>query len=209
MTDETSSPNETESFQSKEPSSKFMQPLLFIILGVALVSGILNVIQLVSINKMRQYLTDKGQIIMKLDNLSKSVDGMTALTDENRKFRGEVNGIGNNVNTLTEMVRDLNANSNSPAASTSLANSVFHLHFICNDASSGQTISPCPIKVQVLTVEPTNEFEVQGNDQDTFSLPLRLRLSVTVRVSGYKPYANVFEFTETGSTQDYVIKVEK
>ncbi len=194
----------------REINPEMIRTLLIILLISTLLLLLLNTTQSVFIYRVLHNLSENGSIMLKLDGIEKTADGMNVLLDdESGKLSNDVSAVSTNINTITEMVRDLNANLGTSAVNNDFANTIFHLRFVCSEADSEKLVSSCPIVINVLSTEPVNEFETQGNNQEPISLPLRIRLSIVVEEPGYKPYASVFEFTETGTMQDYLIKLEK
>lgn len=210
MINNTSLPAELERQKTKAiaPTLKSLKTSLLIILIIALVSVVFNILQLLITYSLMQSFSETGVITTQLDNLSKSVEGMTVIVNENT-LTDDVNALSQKIDVLSTLVKEFQTNPISQPTNSGLMNTTLHLRFICSDSASGESISECPIHIKVLAVEPVSDFDVQGNNQEAIFPPLRFRLSISVQVSGYQPYANVFEFVETGIIQDYSIKLKK
>lgn len=210
MINNTVLPAELEHSKSKAGSTtlKSLKILVLILLLIALISVVFNFFQFLFSYRLIQTFSENGTIMTQLDNLSKSVDGMTVIANENT-LTDDVNALSQKIDVLLTLVNENQTNTISQTTNSGLMNTPLHLHFVCSDSASGESISECPIHIKVLAVEPASDFDVQGNNQEAIFPPLRFRLSISVQVSGYQPYASVFEFVETGVVQDYSIKLKK
>lgn len=204
---------ESSLVNKKNPQVKFSnifsaQVAKGILIGAILLLLILNIVQLVFVSKLLKTAQESSQMMVKIDGITQSIDGMLVLVDQSAALGDQVSTVNQKVDTLSGIVRDLSTPSLNPGQD-SLTVTTFHLRFQCNDAVSGDLVNPCPIRIKVIAVEPAREVEIQGNNQAAIMLPMRIRMNIEVQAAGYKPFASVFEFLDTGEMQDYQIKLEK
>lgn len=190
-------------------SNIFSAPILkWIVIGAILLLLVLNIVQLVYVSRLLKTAQESNQMMVKIDGIAQSLNGMLVLVDQSTALGDQVSTVNQKVDTLSGIVRDLPTPSLNPDHA-SLPVTELHLRFQCNDAVSGDLVNPCPIRIKVIALEPAHEVEIQGNNQAAIMLPMRIRMNIEVQAAGYKPFARVFEFLDTGEMQDYQIKLEK
>lgn len=168
----------------------------------------LNIVQLVFVSDLLKAEDESRLLIEEIHGATQSIDGLPVLVDEMASLDSQTTSVDQKVDTIVGMVRDLKSPASDTLQPTLLA-ATFNIHFLCIDAETDDPVAACPIGIKVIAVEPVREFEILGSNQQAISLPVRVRLSIAVQAIGYKPFASVFEFVETGEIQEYQIKLEK
>jgi hypothetical protein len=155
----------------------------------------------------------------RVGNLSEAVNQQTTrvddllitvgnLTDNSIGTTTEIGNVKQDIGTIINLLRDAKITANQPTTTNMELKSPLHVQFSCLDDSSSQPVDPCAINVKVLEINPVDEFVIDAG-QMLKIVPARIRLSISVNVSGYATYSNIFEYTENGEVYPVEIKLIK
>jgi len=157
--------------------------------------------------------------ISKAENLSEGINqqsvriddlimNISNLTDNSIGSTTEIGNVKQDIGTVINMLRDTEITANQPATSNIGLKSPLHVQFSCVDDITNQSVDPCAVSVIVLEINPVDEFVLDAG-QILGVVPEKVRLSISVSVSGYATYSNIFEYTENGEIYPVVIKLIK
>lgn len=195
--------NEIAPIKSKVDQLQRATRMVIIMLAVILLlNGVIVYFQISRVgdihNSVDQQTTRIDDLLINLGNLADNSIGTTT----------EIGGIKQDVSTVVNMLRDIKIAASLPASSSTELKSPLHVQFTCLDESSSQPVEPCSINVKILEINPVDEF-VMDTSQTLEVVPVRIRLSISVNVSGYAAYSNIFEYTENGQTYPVEIRLKK
>lgn len=200
---ETEDPREIFVLNEKVDRLRSIITAVMILLGVTiLLLGAILYLQLTRVSNLSGAITQQST---RVDDLTMNVGNMT---DISIGLATEIGNVKQDVSTVINMLRDAGPSANPADMSNASLKSPLHVQFSCVDETSNQIMEPCEIHVKILEVSPIDEFDLDSG-QTLAVVPQKIRLSISVDVSGYMQYSNIFEYTDDGTMYPFLVQLKK